>query len=171
MHINIEIKAKCEDHEKIREILKSLGADFRGVDHQVDTYFKVNHGRLKLREGSIEKFLVYYDREDKEGPKKSDVIKSPADSSIKPILESACGILAIVDKEREIYFIENVKFHIDIVEELGSFIEIEAMDESGSIGQDKLLEQCNKYLKLFDVKEEDLLAVSYSDLIIKKNGN
>ena len=48
-HLNIEIKAKCSDHEKIRDLLKSCKADFKGLDHQVDTYFKANHGRLKLR--------------------------------------------------------------------------------------------------------------------------
>lgn len=72
-HISIEIKAKCDKPEKVREILKSKKADFRGIDHQVDTYFMVNHGRLKLREGKIENHLIYYDREDIEGPKQSNV--------------------------------------------------------------------------------------------------
>jgi len=64
-HLNIEIKAKCNDQEKIRSVLKSRNADFKGTDHQIDTYFKVNNGRLKLREGNIENFLVFYEREDK----------------------------------------------------------------------------------------------------------
>ena len=73
-HVNIEIKARCNDHEKIRGILKSRNADFKGIDHQIDTYFKVNNGRLKLREGNIENHLIFYQRSDQEGPKQSDVI-------------------------------------------------------------------------------------------------
>ena len=101
-HLNIEIKAKCNDHEKIREILKSRNADFKGTDHQNDTYFKVNNGRLKLREGNIENFLVFYEREDKEGPKQSDVIlfKSDPNSSLKEILLTSLGTLVVVDKQR-----------------------------------------------------------------------
>jgi len=172
-HINIEIKAMSNNHEKIREFLKSHNADFKGTDHQIDTYFKVNKGRLKLREGDIENYLIYYERENKEGPKQSDVIlfKSAPESSLKSILINANGVLIIVDKKREIYFIENVKFHIDTVKELGTFMEIEAIDEDGSIGKEKLLKQCNQYLKQFDIKESDLISVSYSDLLLEKAKN
>src|SRR3989338_5578367 len=169
-HLNIEIKAKCNDHEKIRSILKSRKADFKGTDHQIDTYFKVNNGRLKLREGNIENFLVFYEREDKEGPKQSNVIlfKSDPSSSLKEILKKSLGILVVVDKRREIYFIDNVKFHIDTVENLGTFIEIEAIDKDGNIGRERLLEQCNSFLELFNIRQEDLISVSYSDLLLNK---
>src|SRR3989344_8010057 len=169
-HLNIEIKARCNDHEKIRSILKSRNADFKGTDHQIDTYFKVDNGRLKLREGNIENFLVFYEREDKEGPKKSDVIlfKSDPSSSLKEILLKSLGALVVVDKQREIYFIENVKFHIDTVMNLGTFMEIEAIDSDGSYKKEKLLKQCQKYLKLFGIPKDDLVSVSYSDLLLKK---
>lgn len=93
-HINIEIKAKSADNNKIREILKSLNADFKGTDHQTDTYFNVNKGRLKLREGNIENHLIFYEREDKKGPKQSNVIlyKSDPASSLKEILTNALGV-------------------------------------------------------------------------------
>ena len=58
-HINIEIKAKCLNQIRIREIIKSHKADFKGIDHQIDTYFKVSSGRLKLREGNIENYLNF----------------------------------------------------------------------------------------------------------------
>lgn len=169
-HLNIEIKAKCNNHEKIRAILKSRNADFKGTDHQIDTYFKVNNGRLKLREGNIENFLVFYEREDKEGPKQSDVIlfKSDPNSSLKEILLTSLGVLVVVDKQREIYFVENVKFHIDTVKNLGTFMEIEAIDSNGTIGKEKLLEQCENYLLLFSIPKSDLISVSYSDLLLKK---
>jgi adenylate cyclase, class 2 len=169
-HVNIEIKAKCSNQEKIREILKSKKADFKGLDHQIDTYFKVNNGRLKLREGNIEKSLVYYEREDKKGIKQSNIILCPyTDQRLKQILEKSFGILCVVDKSREIYFIDNVKFHVDNVKGLGTFIEIEAISSDGKIKIEKLKEQCEYYKKLFSVKDSDLIDVSYSDLLIKKN--
>jgi predicted adenylyl cyclase CyaB len=167
-HINIEIKAKCYNQDKIREILKSKGADFRGIDHQIDTYFRVNTGRLKLREGNIENALVFYNRSDQEGPKQSNVtlLKVEPKSEIKDILTKALGVLIVVDKLREIYFIENIKFHIDSVKNLGKFVEIEAID-TGDIPKAKLEEQCKHYLELFGIKKEDMISVSYSDLLLK----
>ena len=105
-HINIEIKARCGKPSKIRKLLRSLGADFKGKDHQIDTYFKIPNGRLKLREGNIENCLIYYQRKNKRGPKQSDVIlfKTSSDTSLKEILSKSLGILAVVDKQREIYF-------------------------------------------------------------------
>jgi predicted adenylyl cyclase CyaB len=136
-HINVEIKARCSNQDKIRDILRQHKAEFKGVDHQIDTYFKARNGRLKLREGNIENFLVFYQREDKLGPKQSDIIlyKTDPESTLKSMLIASIGVLAVVDKQREIYFIDNIKFHVDQVKGLGQFIEIEAIDKDGSIGR------------------------------------
>lgn len=167
----IEIKARCEDPTKIRQILEKNNAELKGIDHQIDTYFNVEHGRLKLREGSIENYLIHYFRGNQAGPKKSEVLlyKSIPDSSLKSVLETSIGVLTVVDKKREIRFIDNVKFHIDVVEGLGNFIEIEAIDMDGSISEAKLLEQCQFYIKLFGVKDADLLENSYSDMLLVKS--
>ncbi len=149
--VNIEIKAKSENNSKIREFLKLKNAEFKGTDHQTDTYFKAKNGRLKLREGSIENNLIHYNRENKKGPKQSDIIlfKSEPGSTLKELLIKAIGVLTVIDKQREIYFIDYVKFHIDNVKELGTFIEIEAIDTKGTIGKEKLLNQALcKYIKL-----------------------
>jgi len=170
-HLIIEIKAKTENQNLIREKLTSLGAEFKGTDFQTDTYFNVNYGRLKLREGNIENHLIYYERNDSLGLKQSDVIlfKSEPNSSLKEILAKSLGIKVEVKKQREIYFIDNVKFHIDKVDSLGAFVEIEAIDMSGQISKEKLYEQCNYYLNLFGISEKDFISVSYSDLILEKN--
>ncbi len=169
-HIIIEIKAKCTDQNKVRELLKAHKADFKGIDNQTDTYFNVNYGRLKLREGNIENNLIFYKRENKEDPKQSDVVlyNSKPESSLKQILTSSLGILTIVNKKREIYFIENIKFHIDQVIDLGTFVEIEAINSSGTISKEKLHEQCRYYLELFGIKKEELVSKSYSDMLISK---
>lgn len=166
--LNIEIKAKSDNNAKIRELIKAKNAISKGTDHQIDTYFNVNQGRLKLREGNIENNLIHYIREDKEGPKQSKItlFKSNPDSTLKAILSNSIGVLTVVDKQREIYFIENVKFHIDTVKNLGNFIEIEAIDEDETIGEQELLKQCEYYLQLFTIPKENLISVSYSDLIL-----
>ncbi len=168
--LNVEIKAKSDNQTQIREILKSKKAEYIGTDYQIDTYFNIDNGRMKLREGNIENNLIHYKREDKKGPKQSKIIlyKSEPNSSIKRLLTEAIGILTIIDKKREIYFIDNVKFHVDTVKELGTFIEIEAIDKNGELEKEKLLEQCEFYLNLFNIPKNDLVSVSYSDLMLKK---
>ena len=166
--LNIEIKAKCTDLEKIRTILTKQQTRFIGTDHQIDTYFKVNRGRLKLREGNIENALIHYSRPNQAGPKKSEVIlyKNKPNSSLKAVLETSLGVLTIIDKQRSIYFINNVKFHLDEVKNLGTFVEIEAIDTDGSRNEKQLKAQCEHYIQLFEIKKEDLLEKSYSDLIL-----
>ena len=165
--INVEIKARCSNPDFIRDYLKEQHASFKGTDHQIDTYFNVPKGRLKLREGKIENNLIYYQREDKQGPKKCEYHLYPTtmNSPIKALLTDALGIRIVVDKQREIYFIENVKFHIDNVDGLGSFVEIEAIDQWGTIGEGRLEQQCQDYLAQLQISSDDLLTVSYADLM------
>ena len=169
-HENIEIKARYSNLKKAREILKTTNAFFKGTDYQIDTYFKVNHGRLKLREGNIENFLIYYERENIESPKKSNVLlfKTDQNSSLKEILKKSLEILARVNKKREIYFIDNVKFHLDEVKNLGTFIEIEAMNKDAKFGKKRLLEQCKQYMECLKIPKENLVSKSYSDLLLSK---
>jgi len=169
MPLNIEFKARCTDPERVRNVLKSLNADFRGTDHQVDTYFNCPNGRLKLREGTIEHSLIFYDRENTPGPKKAHInlYRPDPDPALKALLTAALGIKIIVDKMREIYFIDTVKFHIDTVASLGGFIEVEAIDADGTIGEDTLREQCDYYQILLNVKPHDLVSCSYSDMILE----
>lgn len=168
MPLNIEIKAKCSFPEKVHQILKAHHAEYKGVDHQIDTYFKVSNGRMKLREGNIEHSLIHYTRSNQEGPKKSEVIlyHPHPDSELKALLTAANEVLVVVDKKRAIYFIENVKFHVDDVKDLGSFVEIEAIDWDGSISETELKKQCDDYMALLGIHSEDLLAISYSDMLL-----
>jgi len=169
--LNIEIKAPCNNPEIIEEILLKNNAKYIGEDHQIDTYFNTEKGRLKLREGKIENSLIWYNRIEIKGLKKSEVILyKPNENikSLKQILENTLKVWVIVDKTRKIFFIENVKFHIDKVKYLGSFIEIEAIDNSGNIGEEKLRKQCNKYIDLLKVDSSNFIDKSYSDLISLK---
>lgn len=167
---NAEIKAVCRDHAAIRAILRKLNAQFIGADSQTDTYFNVPTGRLKLREGLIENALIYYRRPDNDVPKLSGVIlfNSPDLNGLKTLLTTALGIKVIVVKQREIYFVNNIKIHLDSLENLGEFVEIEAIDANGNRTQAELLDQCQKMIIHFDIHPDDLLTGSYSDMVLNK---
>ncbi|OSZ77801.1 adenylate cyclase [Chitinophagaceae bacterium IBVUCB2] len=167
--LNVEIKAKCNNPSSIRKYLLD-NADFKGVDEQTDTYFNVQHGRLKLREGNIENNLIFYERTNQAGPKNShfNLVKVADAKGLKETLEKSIGIKVVVQKRREIYYIDNVKFHIDEVPGLGVFVEIEAGNILADLSQEQLNEQCNFYLKEFGINEEDLIEVSYSDMLLEE---
>jgi predicted adenylyl cyclase CyaB len=168
---NVEIKARCSAPQKIHRRLKALDAELKGTDHQIDTYFKAKQGRLKLREGTIEKNLIYYRRRNAKQPKKSDINLVPFNetSAIKNLLLNALEVEIIVEKRRAIYFIDNVKFHIDRVTELGNFVEIEAID-NGMLTEEKLDKQCRNFMQELGIKSSNLIAKSYADLIKQKAG-
>ena len=167
--LNVEIKARTTRTRAIREILNGAGARFVGRDHQVDTYFHCVAGRLKLREGTIENALIFYRRPDDQGPRRSDVVleRLGARHGLKPLLSEALGVRVVVDKQREIFFIDNVKFHLDEVRGLGSFVEIEAIDEAGNLGESALRRQCEDYMALFGIDGLDLVSRSYSDMVLE----
>jgi predicted adenylyl cyclase CyaB len=171
-HINVEFKARCSNPEGIRHILSRMNADYKGMDHQIDFYFDAPKGRLKLRRGNIENTLIYYEREDKLGPKKAKVnlfeVQRDRSEDLEHLLRNSLGIKVIVDKDRHIYFIDNVKFHVDLVKDLGSFLEVEAIDKEGNIGLDRLKRQSEEYLIILGVEPEDLVSKSYSDLLLER---
>lgn len=173
MHINYEFKARCQNISELERRLQQERPVFIGTDHQTDTYFNVPNGRLKLREGNIENALIHYDRINTAGAKQSNVTlyQHQPDKHLRDVLANALGIKVVVDKKRKIYFLDNVKFHFDEVEDLGSFVEVEAIDKDGTIGMKKLKEQCDYYVQLFDITKDQFMAESYSDLLAKKSSN
>lgn len=166
---NIEIKARTKHPEDVRNYLRERNAIFKGIDHQTDTYFRVPKGRLKLRQGNIENALIFYERNNESGPKQSDftLVQIDDGDNLRKLLESSLGIVVVVKKRREIYFIDNVKFHIDSLETLGDFIEIEASNkESATASTEILRTQCEFYMKQFLIQESDLINISYSDMLM-----
>ncbi len=169
-HLNFELKAKANNIYALEEKLLLLSPLFIGEDHQKDTYYNVTIGRLKLREGNIENALIWYQRENIGGAKQSDILlyKHSPDEALKKILFKVHGIKIVVEKIRKIYFVENVKIHFDMVEGLGNFIEVEAIDSTGEIGIEKLKEQCDFYINFFEIKQNDFMKHSYSDMMLQK---
>jgi len=143
------------------------------MDHQVDTYFNVPAGRLKLREGNIENNLIFYERPDTLEPKESRVLLEPVrkNSSLGKIFKKILGIMIHVEKKREIYFIDHVKIHLDEVKNLGSFLEIEVINFKGDFSIKEMQDTCTYFMDLFNIYEKDLEKKSYSDLLNRDYGN
>lgn len=169
--VNFEFKARTDNIEQLEQRLKELNPEFKGEDEQTDTYFNVENGRLKLREGKIENALIYYIRADSASAKQSEIILYKYDPSgtLKELLVRSLGVRAVVTKKRRIYFIGNVKFHFDTVVGLGNFVEVEAIDETGQRSIDNLKNQCHKYFMYFGLRESDFISKSYSDMILDIN--
>jgi adenylate cyclase, class 2 len=168
MHLNIEFKAKTNKLQELEAKFQELNPRFVGEDHQIDTYFNVKEGRLKLREGNIENALIQYNRKDEAGVKQSDILlyTHKPDAALKNVLINGLGVKVVVNKIRRIYFIGNVKFHFDYIESLGTFIEVEVIDTQNARLFKRLTKQANKYATFFEIKPEDYVAESYSDLML-----
>ena len=168
MSRNLEIKARCEDLDSMRGRAVRIATQWIGVDHQVDTYFVTRSGRLKLRESSLSGGeLIPYVRPDGEAPKRSDYQVIPVEDpeGLKELLTGLLGVHRVVAKEREIWLYQNVRIHLDQVEGLGTFIELEAVFEDGA---DDETEQQLKVAFLRDtlgIPDEDLVAISYEALL------
>jgi len=166
--LNFEFKARLNNEQRVREALKRLNARFIGTDHQIDTYFRVSSGRLKVREGRLENALIFYQRSNVRRARQAavEMMLLPRRNSLRAILARSLEKLAVVDKRREIYFVKNVKIHLDRVRRLGKFLEVEAISRAGDVK--KIRSQARQFQKLFGISAKDIVAESYCDLILAK---
>ena len=173
-HLNVELKARCADPARVRRVLEEAGADFRGVDEQRDVYFRVPAGRFTLRRGTIERSLVFYERADAAEVKPSRVtmamLAPEVPEALEAALTAALGVANVVEKKREIRFVGNVKFHLDEVPGLGTFVEIEAIESPEVRDEDALRAQCEAWRVKLGIAPEDLVARSYTDLVSTSPG-
>jgi len=164
---NIELKARCPDLEAAREASRRIGAEFAAVLEQRDTYFVVPHGRLKLRQTTGRGAeLVAYSRENSVEVRGSDyrLVAVPDPAGLIAALQSTLGVRGDVVKTRELWMWRRVRIHLDRVERLGTFLEFEAVLDPGEpdeAGHAKLAE----LRRALNVRDEDLVATSYSDLL------
>ena len=165
---NVEIKARCEDLAAARERAVRLATDYVGVDHQVDTYFVTRSGRLKLRESSLSGGqLVPYLRPDQTGPRRSDyrIVPVPDPAGTKALLTQILGLHRVVDKQREIFLVDNVRIHLDRVEGLGTFLELEAVFDGDAAAEAEERRKVERLMLELGVDPGDLVATSYEALL------
>jgi predicted adenylyl cyclase CyaB len=169
---NIELKARLEDLATARLIAKGLATADLGHLHQVDTYFHVPHGRLKLRETAHRSAeLVAYHRRDAAEARGSDylLVDVPEPANLKQALALTLGIRVVVAKQRHVLFWHNVRIHLDEVEQLGAFLEFEAVlgphCTAGLVDDALGLAQLAQLQQQFGIADDDILSPSYSDLL------
>jgi adenylate cyclase class 2 len=164
---DFSIKARCATPEEIEQRLKDLDALFVGEDFQTDTYFETGVGKLKLREGNIENLLTHYVREEHDGKMRTTVFLyewNPSEEIKNQYTHSSLVIGKIV-KRRKIYWIGNVKFHIDRFDNGEFFVEIEAIDREGTMGSEPIRQQAENFCQLLQIRKEDILKESYIDML------
>jgi adenylate cyclase class 2 len=168
-HKLVELKAKVEDLGVVREKLTSLGAQHVGTFRQIDVYFDVPEGRLKLREveGDDKTELIYYQRENIAEPKRSDVfilrVQEPA--FLKPLLSRLLKIKATVEKVRENYRYRGTQIHLDMVKNLGTFLEFERETSADAQAIRSNRQVLGELMEKLGIGSESLEELSYSDLI------
>ena len=135
--------------------------------HQDDTFFAVPHGRLKLRvfgDGSGE--LIHYHRPDATGPKLSDYVLVPVaePDSLRDALARACGLVGRVRKHRILVLVGPTRIHLDQVEGLGDFLELEVTLQNGQTEAEGTAIAHDLMARL-GVQPHQLLEGAYLDLL------
>lgn len=169
-HVNLELKAIDPDPAATARACAALGAADEGLLVQRDTYFAVGSGRLKLRErlGTPEAELIHYERETVAGVRESRYRRVPiaVPDEIRTLLGAALGVVGVVEKERRLYRFRNVRIHLDKVEGLGTFVELEAVlsapAEGGTPAERGALAEVTSALGL---QERATAAGSYLELL------
>lgn len=168
---NVEIKARLSptEFENIQATAEKLG---RGPEllMQTDTFFHVHDGRLKLREfadGSAE--LISYSRSDEAEPRLCRYERFAVDdpAGVKSMLEKSTGIQCVVEKKRTLYLIDQTRIHLDEVNDLGLFLEIEVVlrdDQMEEIGQEIM----ESLLNQFGIDSSHFESLAYADMILAK---
>jgi adenylate cyclase, class 2 len=128
---NRELKTTDEDPAASERACRALGAIDSGLLVQRDTYFGVASGRLKLREDLQRATgeLIFYRRARDPGLRSSSYWRAPAidPAALLGLLTAAHGVAGVVTKRRRLFLHRNVRIHLDDVEGLGSFVELESV--------------------------------------------
>ena len=164
---NVEVKAKVNDHRELRRITAALADGDSTILEQTDTFFSIQRGRLKLREiqdSGAE--LIYYERPNRSGPKTSTYDRYPVSdpNTLLGFLSKALGAIGVVKKQRELFLVGRTRVHLDNVEGLGSFMELEVVlhpEESVADGEI----EAQKLMDNLGIKSSDLVSVAYVDLL------
>jgi len=172
---NLELKHHCDDFSRLRKALVKLGAKKEIVKKQKDLFFnlptekKKQKGRMKLRIETERIFVIYYERPSFVADEYtvSDYVILEADETVLDFLTASLGVMAIVEKTREVWRKDNTVFHLDTVKGVGKIFEIELQKKGKLIDSDR---------KLFAVYQElvspflgKVIKGSNVDLIVKSN--
>lgn len=164
---NIEIKARARDLGIVERKVVALGGDGPKIIDQEDTFFPCHHGRLKLRRFSERSGeLIFYERADRAGPKPSFYLRTPTSDPhlLCESLRRAFGIVGVVKKRRRLYLKGRTRIHLDQVEHLGDFVELEVVLQDEEAERAATLE-AEGLMAALGIEREDLIERAYIDLL------
>ena len=166
---NVEIKARLRDLEATLWLVEAI-ADGPGERvEQSDTFFRVEGARLKLRERSgADAELIFYRRPDAHGPKTSEFETAPVRdaAALRDLLAAALGVAGRVVKRRLVYHVGRTRIHLDEVQDLGTFLELEvelADGEPADVGE----REAKRLMGALQIEEDALIAEAYVDLLAR----
>jgi predicted adenylyl cyclase CyaB len=164
---NIEIKARIESVEAVLPRVKAIAESGPTEIVQDDTFFNCPNGRLKLRAFSeTAGELIFYQRPDQTGPKESFYVISPTASpnTLREVLSLAYGQSGRVRKHRILFLMERTRIHLDRVEGLGDFIELEVVLSEGEPAEAGV-NVARELLAKLGIPPEQLIEGAYVDLL------
>ena len=173
--VNVELKAHDPDPAATAARCAELGAQDLGVLVQRDTYFATRHGRLKLRvegagtgTGTGTGELIAYRRPDQTEPGESTYVRAPAaePDALREALDAALGTTVVVAKRRRLFLWENVRIHLDDVDELGTFVELEAIVAPDGSDLEDAHAKVARLREVLAIKDGSLVAEGYRDLLL-----
>jgi homotetrameric cytidine deaminase len=164
---NVELKSSDPDPARTLELALKLGASDEGEIAQRDTYFGGSRARVKLREQTPgEDELIAYRRPDGDDAKGSDYLRVPVTdaAALKEALDASYGTKVVVTKRRHLLLWQNVRIHLDEVEGLGAYIELEGLVDGDDDGSAR--ERVERLRQELEIDDANLVAGSYSDLLL-----
>ena len=169
---NIEFKAKINNYSLVYQSVAELTKVNPTVLLQKDIFYKTHFGRLKLRSICNTKHeLIFYLRPNKKGPKCSKYIRVHINnqSLVDSLLTKMLGHLVVVKKQRDLFLLDNIRFHLDRVDELGAFLEIEYV-LSPMESREAALSTVNNLIHRLQIQKNMLVNHSYAELLLSKFG-
>jgi adenylate cyclase class IV len=167
MSANVEIKARLRDPNRVRQFLEEETGAPPQVIEQEDTFFPVASGRLKIRIlGPGRGELIAYRRTDTAGPKVSEylVVPSTEPALLRDALATALGVRGTVRKTRLLFLVGATRIHLDAVERLGDFLELEVVLRAGqSVAAGERV--ARELMAWLGIESGDLLEEAYIDML------
>ena len=167
MKRNVEIKARVDNPAEMQARVEELTDRPPLLLEQTDTFFPCGSGRLKLRQFAWPGGeLIYYARPNVTGPSECRYIVHPTSDpdGLRETLAAAFGVRQVVRKQRAVYFVGQTRVHLDTVEGLGDFVELEvvlATDQASSAG----VEVAHRLMQQLRIREDALVDKAYVDLL------
>lgn len=170
---NIEIKARVGSLAEIEARAASLAQHDPLLIQQEDIFFDVSQGRLKLRKfDAAHGELIYYEREDTLEPKESFYLRSGTaePDALTKTLEAALGLRGVVRKQRTLYLVGQTRVHLDTVEGLGCFVELEVVLAGGQTAEEGV-QVAQGLMQALDIPVDGLVSGAYIDLLEAKSAD